>query len=68
MNRHFCHSAPNEYYFDVFPNSDISSFAAAGANVNVIEGDANKCGGAFALQLLGDGPAKNMITTLRPEN
>ena len=59
--------AGNEYYFNVLPNSDISSFAAAGADANIIEGDVKKCEGAFTLQLLGEGPAKNMITTLRPE-
>jgi len=59
--------AGDEYYFDVLPNSDVSSFAAAGADANLIEGDVKKCEGAFTLQLLGEGPAKNMITTLRPE-
>jgi hypothetical protein len=59
--------AGNEYYFDVLPSSDITSFAAAGADANVIEGDVKKCEGAFTLQLLGEGQAKNMISTLRPE-
>lgn len=59
--------AGNEYYFDVLPNTDITSFAAAGADANVIEGDVKKCEGAFTLQLLGEGQAKNMISTLRPE-
>jgi hypothetical protein len=59
--------AGNEYYFDVLPTSDITSFAAAGADANVIEGDVKKCEGAFTLQLLGESQAKNMISTLRPE-
>lgn len=54
----------NKYYFKVFPNSEITSFVEAGANTTVIEGDVKKCEGAFALQLLGENMAKNMMTRL----
>ena len=54
----------NNYYFKVFKNSDIASFSETGASANDIAGDVKKCEGAFALQLLTEDNAKDMMNVL----